>query len=71
MSSLDLTKVPKDRPILIEIGGKWTQAQWDDNGTTPDGEWTGWWEVIWLPSHGCGCCSSTNPAFTDWCELPE
>lgn len=70
MADLDLSLVPKDRPILVKIDGKWIQAEWCENGTTPENEWEGWWDVVILPFHGCGCCMAANPAFTDWKELP-
>ena len=29
------------------------------------------WNVIALPSHGCGCCSSDDDNPTHWMPLPE
>lgn len=63
---------PKDRPILLCIGGIAIQGQYED-GLRDDG--TRYWEAEWrvesVASHGCGCCSSKNPNPIGWVELPK
>lgn len=60
---------PKDGTnILLLIGGKVIQGYWcceKWNDAFPG------WDVVVLPSHGCGCCGDTNPEPTHWMPLPK
>lgn len=29
------------------------------------------WRIVAMPSHGCGCCSYTDPEPTHWMPLPD
>ena len=65
---------PKDKAILLQISGKAIQGAWDARGGWWDdekGEYPGDWNVVSMHSHGCGCCSSSNPEPTGWMELPS
>ena len=58
---------PKDgTAILLLVEGKAIQAAWCNPSW---GE--GFWEVVSLPSHGCGCCSDNNEEPTAWHPLPD
>lgn len=58
-----IADAPRDVSILLLIGSYAIEGYWDDDEDK--------WEVIDLPSHGCGCCSSENPEPTHWAPLPN
>lgn len=57
---------PKDgTSVLLLIGEEAIQGHWVTYKNIPSE-----WKVISLSSHGCGCCSSDDPAPTHWMPLP-
>ena len=63
---------PKDGThVILWIEGSAIEGQWDSQ-TRNDGTsyGPGTWEVLILPSHGCGCCSNENDPPTHWMPLP-
>jgi len=60
---------PKDGTnilLLIDewaIEGYWRLSKWPSGSPR--------WDVIGLPSHGCGCCSEPDPEPTHWMPLPD
>ena len=68
-----IESAPKDgTPIILLVNGVAIEGRWDDQSYPDknifygDGEW----DVISLPSHGCGCCSGDDPLPTHWMPLP-
>jgi hypothetical protein len=66
---------PKRDPYVIK--GGWIEGFWvadkdwrvDEDGL--NGHQVGGWEVLRLPCHGCGCCSSDNQEPDFWMEVPR
>lgn len=55
---------PKDgTTVLLLILGVVIEGSWGRNACL-------FWDVAWLPSHGCGCCTHPNPEPTHWMPLP-
>ena len=52
--------------ILVLMEGAVIEAWWE----TGFEEWLGNWDCVTLPSHGCGCCYSSNAEPTHWMPLP-
>lgn len=58
-----IANAPRDGTrILLLIGTRAIEGWWNET----DG-----WQVVDLPSHGCGCCSYENPTPTHWAPLPN
>jgi hypothetical protein len=56
--------------IILLIHGEAIQGYFDKkdlNYYSPKDEW----EVVVLPTHGCGCCGCENDLPTHWMPLPE
>jgi hypothetical protein len=61
-----IATAPKDRPILLKVEEGWIQASW-----IKPTNYSGEWDFITLPEHGCGCCFNSDSKPTHWMELPK
>lgn len=67
---------PKDgQCCILLINGMAIEGLWaeDDAWDEENAGWVkrGGWQVISLPSHGCGCCSYDNDSPSHWMPVPE
>ena len=53
-------------PILLLINGQAIEGARVSRKYAHQSEW----EPIWLDSHGCGCCGSSDPEPSHWAPLP-
>jgi len=63
---------PKDgTSVLLLVDGKVIEGSFYDE-VCGNGEryGPGKWDVVSLPSHGCGCCSTSDPEPSGWLPLP-
>jgi hypothetical protein len=63
---------PKDGThIILVFDGKFIEGWWYPE-ISNDGYvyGPGYWDVVSLSSHGCGCCSSENDEPTHWMPKP-
>ena len=56
--------------VIAEVDRQWIEVRHKTDWRGQSyGSWENW-EPHTLPSHGCGCCSETNPEPTRWFPLP-
>lgn len=67
MKKRPIKTAPKDKPILLHFPDEgWIEAEWYESANL-----SGYWDVISMPSHGCGCCSYKDPDPDFWLPLPD